>query len=175
MIMTASEDDEKRTPFSEDALRHIAKEKVVWALGVKLHALAFVCANIFLIVLNRTIAAPDSWWSLYVLSSWTVGMGVHISAYLIFSRGVIGGNKKGLIMSVITELLSIQAVIVINILSSSGVWWFVWPVGAAILAMIVHAIVYMTFLREKAAPTGERKSWMERKVDEELKKVQRKK
>ena len=169
------DESEKKTPFSEDALRHIAKEKVIWALGVKIHVLAFVFVNLFLVILNLTIATPDYYWSAIVVSAWLAGLGIHFSAYMIYSRGIIGGNKKGLIMNVIAELFGIQGVIVINIITNHELLWFVWPVGAAILAIIVHAIVYAMFLKEKSAPSGEKKSWMERKVDEEISKVKRKK
>lgn len=170
-----SNESEKKTPFSEEALRHIAKEKILWALGVKIHALAYVLVNIFLVILNLTVSSPGFLWSVIVISGWLGGFGIHYGAYLIYSRGVIGENKKGLIMNVIAELLGIQGVIVINIITSPTVLWFVWPVGAAMLAIIVHTIVYLKFLKEKSALTGEKRSWMERKVDEELSKVKRKK
>ena len=168
-------DIKKKSPFSEDALRHIAKEKVIWALGVKIHVLAFVFVNLFLVILNLTIATPGFLWSGIVVSAWLAGLGIHFSAYMIYSRGIIGGNRKGLIMNVIAELFGIQGVIVINLISNPALMWFVWPVGAAILAIIVHTIVYVMFLKEKNAPSGETKSWMERKVDQELSKVKRKK
>ena len=167
-------DSEKKTPFSEVALRHIAKEKVIWALGVKIHALAFVFVNLFLVILNIT-TSHEFLWSGIVVSAWLAGLGIHFSAYLIYSRGIIGGNKKGLIMNLIAEIFGIQGVIVINIITNSTIMWFIWPVSAAILASIVHAVVYMVFLKEKSALSGEKKSWMERKVDEEISKVKRKK
>nr|MDO8110572.1 2TM domain-containing protein [Candidatus Sigynarchaeota archaeon] len=170
--MPKAENDEPKSPFSDDALRQIAREKVIWALGVKIHAFVFVLGNIFLAWLNLAVS-PAILWFPYVLSSWLVGLGVHVASYMIYARGVIGGKKKGLILHFIADLLAVQAVIVINYFSSWNIMWFVWPVGGLAGAILVHLIIYGMFLKDKG-PAGEKKSWMERKIDEELHKAKRK-
>ncbi len=161
------------SPFSDEALRRIAKEKVVLAFVLKIHILAFIFVNIFLLLLDYFIVNPGTLdWALIVVSSWLVGVGIHTTAYLIYARGVIGGNKKGLIFHFIAEVFSVQAVIVINLVASPTIPWLVWPVGAMGLAVLVHLVFYFMF-RKKAGPQGQKRSWMDRKIDEELKKAGR--
>jgi hypothetical protein len=164
---------EPASPFSDDALRRIAKEKVILALGVKVHVLSYVGVNIFLILLDYFLAIHGTLsWSLIVASSWLVGLGVHSGGYLMYARGVIGENKKGLIFHVIAEVFAAQAIIVINYITSPTILWLVWPIGSMIGAVIVHVIVYNLFFKDKGVP-GVKKTWMDRKIEAELKKANR--
>ncbi|MBN2150889.1 MAG: 2TM domain-containing protein [Candidatus Lokiarchaeota archaeon] len=165
---------EASSPFSDEALRRIAKEKVILAFFVKVHILAYICVNAFLVLLDYFITSPGSIdWAIIVASSWLVGLGIHVGGYLIYARGVIGGNKKGLLFHFIAEAFSVQAVIVINLLTSPWILWLVWPLGAMAGAVIVHLILFNWFLKGKASQG--KKSWMDRKIDEELKKAGRQK
>ncbi|MEX2682713.1 MAG: 2TM domain-containing protein [Candidatus Sigynarchaeota archaeon] len=164
---------EPASPFSDEALRRIAKEKVILAFVLKVHVIAYICVNIFLLLLDYFIVNHGSLdWAIIVVSSWLVGVGIHATAYLIYARGVIGGNKKGLIFHVIAELFSTQAVIVINLVASPAIPWFVWPVGAMGLAVLVHLVFYLMF-RKNAGSPAQKRSWLDKKIDEELKKVAR--
>ncbi len=165
---------EPSSPFSDEALRRIAKEKVILAFFVKVHIAAYIGVNAFLILLNYFVTSPGNLdWALIVVSTWLVGLGIHVGAYLIYSRGVIGGDKKGLYFHFIAEVLSVQAIILINLVSSPAVPWCVWPLGAMAVAVLVHVIAYKWFLKGKGSQG--KKSWMDRKIDEELKKAGRQK
>ncbi|NMC08543.1 MAG: 2TM domain-containing protein [Candidatus Lokiarchaeota archaeon] len=171
--MTDNKSTEPASPFSDEALRRIAKEKIILALGVKIHVLAFFGVNAFLILLNYFVTSPGRVdWSIIVLSGWFVGLGIHAAAYLIYARGVIGGNKKALIIHLSAEILSVQAVVVINLLTTPAILWLVWPTSAMALAMLVHLIVYAVFLKGNVVK-GQKKSWMDRQIDHELKKAGR--
>jgi hypothetical protein len=174
-MMAHSPTNEPSSPFSDDALRRIAKEKIILAFCVKIHVLAFISVNIFLILLNYLVTSPGSVnWAIIVVSCWFVGIGIHVGGYLIYSRGVIGGNKKGLIFHLIAEVFSLQAIIVLNLVTSPWILWLVWPLGAMAAAVLVHIIVFNAFLKGKGAQ-GKKKSWIDSKIDEELKKAGRQK
>nr|MDO8085910.1 2TM domain-containing protein [Candidatus Sigynarchaeum springense] len=164
---------EPASPFSDEALRRIAKEKIIVAFIVKVHFLAYIGVNTFLFILDYFLENPgDINWAIIVLSSWLVGLGIHTGAYLIYTRGVIGGNKKGLIFHLIAEVFSIQAVVVINMVVSPAIPWLVWPLGAMTVAILVHVVVYYKFLKGRGAKE-QKKSWLDTKIDEELKKARR--
>ena len=171
--MAGNTSKEPSSPFSDDALRRIAKEKIILAFVVKIHILAYIGVNTFLVFLNYLVTSPGKVdWAIIVASSWLVGLGVHGIAYLIYARGVIGLNKKSLIFHLIAEAFTLQAVVVINIVTNPALLWLVWPAGAMASAVIVHLVVYNTFLKGRGVK-GQKRSWMDRKIDEELKKTGR--
>lgn len=159
------------SPFSMDALRHIAKEKVLWKLGVEIHCVVFIFTNIFLIFLNLFVN-PGVLWSVYVLSGWFVGIGTHLAIYLIYSRGIIGDTKKGLILHVVISSLGMQLLFWINFISDFSNLWFIWPISAMILAIICHFSIFMLFLNKTGAD-GKKKSWIDKKIDEELERARK--
>lgn len=166
---------EPSSPFSDEALRRIAKEKIIVAFTVKVHIIAYIGVNIFLSLLNYFVTSPGKIdWAIIVASSWLVGLGIHVGAYLIYSRGVIGGDKKGFCFHIIAEVFSVQALIVINLIASPLTLWLVWPLGAMAVAVLVHIIVYYKFLKGSGA-RGKKRSWIDSKIDEELKKARRQK
>jgi hypothetical protein len=166
---------EPSSPFSDEALRRIAKEKIIVAFTVKVHILAYICVNIFLLLLDYFVANPGSIdWAFIVVSCWFVGLGIHVGMYLIYARGVIGGHKKGLYFHLIPEVLSVQAIIVLNLVTSPLILWLVWPLGGMAVAVLVHIIIFNKFLKGRGAK-NQKRSWMDNKIDEELKKARRQK
>jgi len=172
MQNNGNEEGERKSPFSDEALRRIAKEKILWLLGLKIHVMAYVGVNIMLILLNLTVATPDVIWFAYPLSCWLVGLVIHYTVYLIYVRGIMGGNKKGLILAAVSGLMAIQALFVINYVSDFTIVWFFWPTGAIIVGIIVYGFVYLSIVKAKQAKE-DGKTWMDKKIDNELKKVKR--
>lgn len=172
--MVKQEDEmEHESPFSQDALRAIAKEKILWRLGVQIHFLAFLLVNVLLIVINWISNQWMTPWFVYPLSGWIIGFGAHLTIFFIYSKGVIGENKKAMILHVVISVLSSLALFNINFFSNFNVMWFIYPVIALLISDIVHFIVYKFII--KPSDTGESKSWMERKIDEELHKAKERK
>ncbi|MFX0102254.1 MAG: 2TM domain-containing protein [Candidatus Hodarchaeota archaeon] len=178
MSLSGKDDGKRQSPFSEDALRAIAKEKIWWNLGLKIHAVGYIFTNIFLVILNLgvnfayNIVGREYLWFIYVLCAWTIGFSIHSTVYLIYSRGVIGVQKIAFLIHAVVFVLSLPTLFVINYISDFTYWWFLWPDLSWIVALIVHFVLYRIFLKQKDDPT-EKKPWIERKIDEELEKVKR--
>ena len=161
--------DEQDSPFSKDALRKIAKEKVLWKLTVLFHGVVFILVNVFLLLLNL-FTFPGVLWELYVLSSWFVGLGIHVTLYLIYSRGITGKSKRLLIFHAIVSFLVMQLLFVINYVSDFSSCWHLWPNGAITCALLMHLLIYSR-LRKTRNRNGIIKTWMEKQIKLELKKV----
>ena len=161
--------DSPASPFSEDALRSIAREKVILRMGLNIHVLAYIGVNILLACINLFVpggGAPFLWFVI-VASGWLAGLGMHWTAYMVYVKGVIGSDKKGLLFHSAAGVFAIQALVIINLLADASLPWFLWPVGAIIVSIIVHLIVYLRFVRGKE--TGVVKdSWMDRQIESEL-------
>ena len=114
----------------------------------------------------------ENLWSLYVLFAWTIAFSVHSASYLIYSKGVIGLQKIALILHAVIFVLSCPTLFVINYISGFTYLWFLWPDLSWIVAIIVHFALYKFFLRHKDKPEGN-KSWIDRKIDDEIKKVKK--
>ncbi len=137
-----------------------------------LHLIVFFPINCFLLALNFVLAIVPTPWSLYVLSGWLTGLLLHVTVFMIYVRGVIGEHKKALLLHVAASLNAMLLLVAVNWLSGMDVPWYQWPVGAMIASIIVHLIVY-AMLSRKNRDGSPRKSWIERKVDEELERVQK--
>jgi hypothetical protein len=157
-------------------LKKIAKEKILFNLGLKIHAICFFAVNAFLGILNYLVDGFETIWFFYPLFGWLVGIGVHAMCYLIYSRGIIGGGKISVLIHGVAFALGAMALIAFNfasVYSGSYEMWFHWPVGFWLLGFLIHAIV-IKLAGKKPAKTGEEKSWLEKQVDQELKKAGKK-
>ncbi|MHA1679988.1 MAG: 2TM domain-containing protein [Promethearchaeota archaeon] len=167
------DDSGQKSPFSEEALKQIAKEKILWALGVKIHFAAFIGVNIMLFVIDYLTKAPDAkYWFVYPLVGWFVGFFTHFTVYMIYSRGVVGGKKKGFILHAVVSVLAFLATFAINYYSDSSYLWFLWVLFGLIISVIVHGVLYRSATRPEN--TESKKTWMEQKIEKELEKVRKK-
>lgn len=167
--------NETKSPFSEKELKKIAKQKILFNLGLKIHAACFIGVNVFLAILNYLVDGFATIWFMYPLFGWMVGFGVHGMVYLIYSRGIVGGGKISVLIHGVAFALGSMALIAFNfasVWSSYYVMWFQWPVGFWLLGFIIHAIT-IKLSGKKPEKTDEEKSWLERKVDDEMKKAKR--
>lgn len=155
-----------RSPFSDDALREIAKEKVVWRLGVQIHALCFPLVNVMLVAINL-VHDPSTLWFPFALSSWATALAIHGAVYLVYSRGVIGTTRRGLILVTVIVAMASQSLFVINYFSDFSYPWFAWPAGALLAALIVYVIVYAIFITRDAG-RGQGGSWLDKRINSEL-------
>ncbi|MHA1793723.1 MAG: 2TM domain-containing protein [Promethearchaeota archaeon] len=164
---------ESSSPFSEDALREIAKEKVLWYLGVKIHALVFALINPMLFIVNLLTTGFSIIWFVYPLAGWIIALGTHFTAYYLYSRGITGGTKKSFIIHAVETALIPGSLYIINYFSSSFYYWFLWPTSGLVLSLLIHLIILRWFVKEPDDEHAAR-SWLEKKIDEELKKAKEK-
>jgi hypothetical protein len=157
----------RKTPFSEEELRKIAKKKILRSMAFRIHFSAFICVNIALVLINYLTNHFSTPWFVYPLAGWWIGLAEHGAAYLIYSRGVIGAPKIGLIMHAVAYIAAAPALFVINLFSSPIYPWFLWPVCFWSLGLVIHAVAVRSF-GIKREETGEKKSWLDRKIEYEV-------
>ena len=73
-----------------------------------------------------------------------------------------------------TYLASVPGLLVINLVASPLVPWFLWPAIFWGIGVICHWIAVRTFGTHDE-PSGEKKSWLERSADKELAKASKRK
>ncbi|NVM17458.1 MAG: 2TM domain-containing protein [Candidatus Lokiarchaeota archaeon] len=157
--------------FSEDDLRMIAHKKVNFRMSVKIHFGVYIISCILLVVLNGlTVGFP---WFFFPIFGWLVGLAEHLTAYLVYARGVYPMAKRGVIFHVVSYIFGILLLFVINRYAFTVLWFlipaFFWGVG-----LIIHIIVYLVYHRVTTHDEDELKSKKERAVDRELAKMKKK-
>lgn len=70
-----------------------AKEKIEFIQ----HLMVYIVVNFFLVVLNFLIS-PGSWWSLWAIAGWGIGLACHFLSVFIFN-GMLAGLEQKLIES----------------------------------------------------------------------------
>ncbi|MHA2287756.1 MAG: 2TM domain-containing protein [Promethearchaeota archaeon] len=157
--------------FSEEDLRMIAHKKVNFRMSVKIHFGVYVICCVLLVVLNRLIGGFP--WFFFPIFGWLVGLAEHLTAYLVYARGVYPMAKRGVIFHLVSYIFSILLLFVINLYAFTFLWFlipaFFWGVG-----LIIHLIVYLVYHRVITHEEDELKSKKERAVDRELAKMKRK-
>ncbi len=162
------------TPFSEEELKQIAKEKVLQRTGVKIHLLAFIGVNLGLFILNYMISTVSisQPWFIYPLAGWSIGIVAHGAYYILYSRGV-SSRKLGLLLHASIYLIGSPALFVINYFSNFSYWWFLWPAIFWCIGVLFHAIG-LKYSGSTVTDAGEKQSWLERSAEKELQKAKRK-
>ncbi len=78
MVMDLVHERVLSTERSDEALRRIAKEKIIVSFTVKVHVLAYIGVNIFLILLNYFVTSPGkNDWAIIVINLITNLSGKH--------------------------------------------------------------------------------------------------
>jgi hypothetical protein len=171
-------EESRKTPFSEEELKRIAKKKILRSMAFKIHLAAFICVNLFLFLLNVYVTGGRAWF-VFPLAGWSIGIAEHGAYYLIYSRGVIGTEKIGLIMHAVAYCVTIPALFAINMVSwgyapgmgGNFLWgvypWFLWPACFWLVGLVIHAVAVKVFIPHQEV-TGEKKSWLDKKIEQEV-------
>lgn len=165
---------DKISEFNDDSLRQIAREVVVKRFVLNLHLIAYVAVNLLLFVINF-FTADDyltnvySRWNLWALFGWGIGLGIHLTQYLIFKRGVTTYASIALIYHTSIFVMVNLFLVYIDWISDAAspvLDWFLWPLGGWGALWIIHIILYL--YTRPSSSRDESKSWIDRKVDSEL-------
>ena len=165
--------------FSEDSLREIASKKVTFRFSVKLHIGVFIIVSILLVLINL-ISTPSYWWSIYPIFGWLIGIIEHLTAYLVYARGVYPIAKRGLIFHLISYIFVIFFLFIINIYTyvhaqiNSIYFWVIFPTIFWGAALILHIVAYFIYFRKKIDEQGYVKSRRERAIEKEIRKIKAK-
>ena len=163
--------EKKYNGFSEEHLRMIARKKVNFRMSVKIHFGVYLVGCILLIVTNGMMTG--FLWFFFPVFGWLVGFAEHLTAYLVYARGVYPMAKRGVIFHLVSYIFGILLLFIINLYAFTVLWFlipaFFWGVGLAI-----HIIVYLVYHRVKYHDGDGLKSKREHAIDKELAKMKRK-
>jgi hypothetical protein len=168
---------DKIEEFNTDSLRQIAREVVLKRFILNLHLIIYISVNILLFVINY-FTSDDyltniySRWHIWALFGWGIGLGLHITQYLIFKRGVTTYSTIALIYHTVIYVLVSLLLVYIDWISDSTapiLDWFLWPLGGWGAIWIIHIILYI--YTKPSDSRDENKSWIDRKVDSELARI----
>ena len=160
--------EKKYNGFSEEDLRMIARKKVNFRMSVKIHfGVYVVCCVLFIVLNGMTISFP---WFFFPIFGWFIGVAEHLTAYLVYARGVYPMAKRGVIFHTVAYITVIPLLTITNFF-----WlWYFWVIFPAFfwgIGLAIHIIVYLVFHRVKTHDGDGLKSKRERAIDKELAKM----
>lgn len=158
--------------FSEDDLRRIARHKINYRMGVKIHLGIFIIISVLLFLVNL-IFTPSFWWFLFPTLGWLVGVAEHITAYLVYARGVYPYAKRGVYFHLVAYLLVVILMFAINLLTLPSIWWVFFPALFWGTGLLIHIIAYFVYYRGKSGDQGELKSRQEIAIEREMEKMRK--
>ena len=172
--------------FSEENLREIAKKKVVYRFAVRLHLVIFLIVNVLLFSINM-ITTPYYWWIIYPFFAWLIGVAEHLTAYIIYAKGIYPNAKRGVIFHIVAYIF--VNLLLFMIFFTNYVYllpiamplppytpniWFLYPLVFWGTGLLIHITVYLIFYRSKAGKEGIEQSKRERAIEREIEKMKSK-
>lgn len=158
--------------FNRDSLRRIAREIVIRRFVVLLHAWIFIFTNILLFIINFTVNFEYPWF-LWPLTGWFVLFSFHFITYTIFRKGIIHGGTIAIIYHLNAYITVNLFMVFVGFITSTPRWqfrpWVFWIIGPWGLALIFHVIIYFYIAPKRNE--DEHLSWLDRKINLELKKL----
>jgi hypothetical protein len=163
--------------FSEESLRRIAASKIKFRLSVKIHLTAYILTILLLISINM-LFNPSFLWVLYPIFGWLIGLIMHLTAYIVYAKGIYPIAKRTVIFNTVAYIFVNILLFVINgytdVLLERVYLWFLYPVFFWGIALIVHYFVYLRFYNKKLYEDSEKQSRMERAIEKEMQKMKKK-
>ena len=165
--------------FSEENLRRIAALKIKSRLSVKIHLIAYILGIVLLISIN-VIFTPLFPWVFFVIFGWLIGLVMHLTAYIVYARGVYPIAKRGVIFNTVAYIFVILFLLIVNDITNLMInkpfvfYWVTFPAFFWGFALIIHYIVYLGFYNKKLYDEGEKQSRMDRAIEKEMHKMRKK-
>ena len=174
--------------FSEENLREIAKKKVVHRFSLRLHIVIFLVVSTLLFFINM-LTTPLYYWIIYPLFGWLIGVAEHVTAYIIYAKGIYPNTKRAVIFHIIAyifvnlllfvifyhnEVYYPLSVLLIDPLYYAPYAWFIFPLVFWGVGVLIHIAVYLIFYRSKADIEGIKQSKREKAIERELEKMKSK-
>ena len=159
--------------FSEDDLRIIALKKVNFRMSVKIHFGVYVIVCLLMVAVNWYFSR-DIIWFFYPIFGWLIGLAEHITAYLVYARGVYPMAKRGVIFHIVAYVFVLILLYLINFAIGISFPWVIIPAFFWGTGLLIHIIVYIVYHRGATEDQDGLKSRKERSVEKELEKMQSK-
>ncbi|MBD3194223.1 MAG: hypothetical protein GF317_04155 [Candidatus Lokiarchaeota archaeon] len=164
-------------PFSEESLRKIAEQKVKYRLSVKVHLGIYFFINAFLFIIN-IMTLPAYIWAFFPALGWFIGLSLHITAYLLYAKGVFPMAKRAFIFHLVAYIFVMALLISINAnimaLTLAALNWIYFPLVSWGAALLVHGIIYKTYFSVNLTEEGTLKRKKEKAVEKEMQKLKKK-
>ena len=158
--------------FSEESLKRIAMRKVNFRMGMKIHVGCYIIVSGLLFTINF-VFTPTLWWFVFPILAWLVGVAEHITAYLVYARGVYPMVKRGVIFHFVAFIFTILFLGIVNFITYPILFWFLIPTTFWGAGLAIHFISYFIFHRGSVDDQGGMKSKREKAVDKEILKMKR--
>jgi len=157
--------------ITEEELRKIAEYKVMFKKSILMHLFWFVAVNIMLVAINL-IFSPGYLWFILALIGWPIiGVIMHGTVYVLFSRGVTPGEKRGLIYHIASYVSVIPVLVIINTFTTGDLLWVLYPIFFWGVGLIFHIAIYSMLSSGKTVVDGVELSKKEAQVERELQRM----
>jgi hypothetical protein len=153
--------------FSNESMRNIAKEIILRRLSLFIHLTAYIFVNILLIIINL-LTDPTYLWYLWSVTSWGIGILLHIFNYFAFKKGSFSSSgQSGLAYHIVIYVIVCSYLVFVNYftLGLDNLWvlWAVIPWG---FGVFFH--LWLRGLNKPKRGEDPKNSWLERKIKKEL-------
>ena len=152
--------------FSEAQLRVLAVKKVRFRISVYVHTIIFIGVS----VTWNILSGARTFLPLLIIGPWFIILGEHVTAYLMFSRGVYPKARRILYFHLATYIFSIP--LWLPFLPISGFFLSLWGFILLIhygLFRFIHYVVH----RNSKHEGGSKKSHIQRLVEKEMEKMKK--
>ena len=161
----------RKQEVTEDDLRQIAEYKVMFKKSILMHLFWFVAVNIMLVAINL-IFSPVYLWFIFALIGWPIiGVIMHGTVYVLFSRGVTPGEKRGLIYHIASYVSVIPVLVIINTFTVGDYLWVLYPIFFWGVGLVFHTAIYSMLSSGKTIVDGVELSKKEMQVERELQRM----
>ena len=166
----------KLNEFSNKSLRKIAKEVVIRKFVLILHIWVYILVNLLLYAINY-FTYPTYFWFLWPLTAWMMILILHILSQIMFQKGIVDLHTVfilyHLVFYVVINLFLIFTNWFTTAHNSSRMTWVWWIIGPWSILFIIHLIVYFYVVPKHGESPN--RNWLDRKIDEELERMNKKK
>ena len=172
--------------FSEENLREIAKKKVVYRFAVRLHISIFLIVMVLLFFIN-SLTTPYYYWIIYPLFGWLIGVAEHITAYIIYAKGIYPNTKRSVIFHIVAyvfvnlllyiiffynEVYYPHFILHIEVINPNT--WYLYSLVFWGAGLLIHIAVHLIFFRSKVDKEGITQSKREKAIEREIEKMKSK-
>lgn len=156
--------------LSDESLRKIVEQKVIFRYSVKVHITSFVFANIILLIINL-IYHPEFLWVVMPTFGWLIGVAIHYLAYILYARGVYPMAKRAMWYIITAYIFGMLFLFLTNYITLGVINWALYPALFGGTGVIVYIFIYLIFFRSKLTNSGEKKSKIDKAVEKEMEKL----
>jgi len=162
----------KNTIFSEETLRKIASQKVMFRYSVRVHAICYVSINALLFILNL-IFTPTDWWVVFPLFGWLIGLALHATAYIVWVKGM-GYSRRAILFHLVGYIFTMFLLLITNYSLSGTLDWVIYPAIGWGGGLFLH-ILFSYLMTKTSSVEGEAtQSRKERAIEKEMEKMRKK-